>query len=516
MVFPGGYDQVPPFLGQETREISSGPSGVRIDTDKESFEAEAAVVTLPLGVLKSDSVRFDPALPEAKTGAIARLGTGRLEKIALDFLGFTDTDYGVVVNLYPITGAPVLVFSYLGEAGSSGAGDPDEVMGVLRPAYGTGLPEPTGVLRSGWLGDRFARGSYSSVPVGARLEDFDALARRLPLRRTCGPGAPQAVGGPEENRHQASQVQPEGYDESPEHRPPQERNLRPLGSHDLEHDPHGPQNGRGAEDDCKGVPPRVPVHHQSDVHDGKEHERKRKEDVDGSHGNGKLRGIGTHEGIPVPGRGDKEMPQAEGGGNHACRNDGNTDRASHILQTPCEAECVTRASVRPAKLPYSNSRRKALRDDIGTSLPGPKAACRAIRAVDLPVVAVAKGSRPGSQQAFLELEQKNVLRHRVGTVDQCGTTHVMLNPLPIEQVRYRIHEVDNRQTRQPPRVQRPDELGNEVRAVDDCRSVVVDVGTQKLDCTSRLCPQLCVDALQESHSRRQQLDLIRHAEVYHN
>lgn len=195
VVFPGGYDQVPGFLaqgrdirlGQVVRGISYGPGGVRIETETEVYEAEAGVVTVPLGVLKAGVIRFDPALPEAKTAVVARLGMGRLEKVALafreafwekdlDFLGFTDTSYGIAVNLLSAVDVPILVFFFLGEAGSTGHGDIEEVMGLLRRAYGKAVPEPEGVVLSGRLGDAFAGGSYSFVPVGGDAADFDALA----------------------------------------------------------------------------------------------------------------------------------------------------------------------------------------------------------------------------------------------------------------------------------------------------------------------------------------------------
>ena len=43
--------------------------------------AEAALVTVPLGVLKADSIRFQPPLPPRKQDAIARMGFGILNKV---------------------------------------------------------------------------------------------------------------------------------------------------------------------------------------------------------------------------------------------------------------------------------------------------------------------------------------------------------------------------------------------------------------------------------------------------
>lgn len=65
--------------------VAESGAGVEVET----FEARAAVVTLPLGVLQAPAgvrgaVRFEPALPE-KTEACARLGMGSAVKVILRF-----------------------------------------------------------------------------------------------------------------------------------------------------------------------------------------------------------------------------------------------------------------------------------------------------------------------------------------------------------------------------------------------------------------------------------------------
>ncbi|GIL92116.1 hypothetical protein Vretifemale_19590, partial [Volvox reticuliferus] len=63
-----------------------GDGGVTVVTEGGAvFSAAAAVVTLPLGVLKTEAVRFSPPLPAAKQEAIKRLGYGRLNKVSLLF-----------------------------------------------------------------------------------------------------------------------------------------------------------------------------------------------------------------------------------------------------------------------------------------------------------------------------------------------------------------------------------------------------------------------------------------------
>ncbi|TFB97029.1 FAD-binding protein [Cryobacterium adonitolivorans] len=89
----------------------------------ESLTVDRAIVTVPLGVLKSDVIEFNPPLPFAHRGAIAALGMGTLDKIWLRFeepfwdtdaavwttVGDDTLDFRVWVNMMPITNEPILV-----------------------------------------------------------------------------------------------------------------------------------------------------------------------------------------------------------------------------------------------------------------------------------------------------------------------------------------------------------------------------------------------------------------------
>ena len=57
---------------------------LRIDSG-ESFTVDRVVVTVPLGVLKTDTLRFDPALPLLHQRAIQRLGMGVVDVVWLRF-----------------------------------------------------------------------------------------------------------------------------------------------------------------------------------------------------------------------------------------------------------------------------------------------------------------------------------------------------------------------------------------------------------------------------------------------
>ena len=53
--------------------------------EEETDTFDAVIITLPLGVLKQNAVRFTPPLPEEKQNAIQRLGMGLLDKVYLQF-----------------------------------------------------------------------------------------------------------------------------------------------------------------------------------------------------------------------------------------------------------------------------------------------------------------------------------------------------------------------------------------------------------------------------------------------
>lgn len=176
----------------------------------ECLVADACVVTLPLGVLKSGAVRFEPGLPEDKLAAISRLGMGVLNKVVLRFdRCFWATSgkpephvlYRVPtqearnapdalespewINLRPVTGANVLVAYYVGEtAVRMEAKDDDDLraytLQMLSTMYGERVVSDANVLEcvvSRWSSDEFACGAYSFVAVGATPLDRAVLAR---------------------------------------------------------------------------------------------------------------------------------------------------------------------------------------------------------------------------------------------------------------------------------------------------------------------------------------------------
>lgn len=201
LVFPGGYSQILPAFGRPTelhlgnrvRKIAWSEEGVKVSMDQGEVVGQAAIVTLPLGVLQAGAVEFEPALPKSHQRAIERLGFGTLNKLFLQFpevrwprepsmFGYLGEGWWEEwLNFVPINGQPVLV----GFNGGSVAEEAEKLsdrelvngaLKVLRNMFGRDLPWPTRVFATRWKSDPYARGAYSHYAPGSSPQDRKVLA----------------------------------------------------------------------------------------------------------------------------------------------------------------------------------------------------------------------------------------------------------------------------------------------------------------------------------------------------
>ena len=182
-------------LRQIVERVEHGSEGVRVHTSQGVFSADALVCSLPLGVLKAGSVRFEPPLPPGHRGAIARLSMGALDKVVLRFaksfwpsqihrFGRIDgpvTQRTEFYNLQMLHQLPILVALTSGRYSRALEALPEpevvaKMLAELRAMFGNGIAEPERVLRTRWAADPFARGSYSVVAPGASMQDLETLA----------------------------------------------------------------------------------------------------------------------------------------------------------------------------------------------------------------------------------------------------------------------------------------------------------------------------------------------------
>lgn len=203
VVFPDGYDVLPARLaeGLDVRlehvvaKVQWSADGVTVAGGGRELTARAAVVTVPVGVLKSDAFSIDPALPEPVAGALGRLSMNAFEKVFLRFpTKFWDDDVYAIrqqgsegewwhswYDLTPLHGTPTLLTFAAGPAAVQTRGwmqreVVESVMAQLRRLYGDRAEQPTRVDITAWQDDPFARGSYAYMVPGSATSDHDDLA----------------------------------------------------------------------------------------------------------------------------------------------------------------------------------------------------------------------------------------------------------------------------------------------------------------------------------------------------
>lgn len=180
-------------LNQRVVKIVNGLDQVKIRVDNGTeLIADAAIVTVPVGVLQSNLITFEPKLPDWKMSAISDLGMGNENKIALRFanvfwpnselLGMVaPTSYacGYFLNLHKAIGHPVLVYMASGRFAYDLERLSDEeavkfVMSQLKKMF-PNATEPVQHLISRWGSDPNSLGCYSYDLVGKPEDVYDRL-----------------------------------------------------------------------------------------------------------------------------------------------------------------------------------------------------------------------------------------------------------------------------------------------------------------------------------------------------
>lgn len=198
----GGYTALIDWLAARIREQGVGiqldccvrsirwhPHEVAVEVEcngsVETLRAPQVIVTLPLGVLKANTVRFEPSLPEATQQAINGLEMGHIVKVVYEFedafwkpcigrnFGFIHSKVGPLRTWWSHALEPVLV----GWLGGPAAAQIENHVATARDGLEQ-LSQFTGVEMSkieeallqwqshNWSVDPFARGAYSYVDVG--------------------------------------------------------------------------------------------------------------------------------------------------------------------------------------------------------------------------------------------------------------------------------------------------------------------------------------------------------------
>ena len=179
------------MLNTPVTAIVRRDDSVVVRSGKQSFEGPAAIVTVPLGVLKSGAINFDPPLPDGHARAVSALGFGVLSKSYFRFdrrtwnlkntenafYQFIGKQPGLWAQWFtmPAAAGPIVVAFNAGERGRSveSSSAKDLITGALpiaRQLFGDDV-SVVGVATSSWTTDSFARGTYSFHAPGSGLGD---------------------------------------------------------------------------------------------------------------------------------------------------------------------------------------------------------------------------------------------------------------------------------------------------------------------------------------------------------
>lgn len=201
-----GYDTIPKYLAtglevhlnQRVSKVDYSGSKVKVTHNGTVSEADYALVTVPLGVLKKNNIQFTPALPPAKQTAIEKIGMNCVNKFLLTwntafwddafFLIYTPEardkfNYFVNVKKFHPTVNALMTFAYADYGRQTetmtDAQVVDDIMAHLRDIYGNNIPSPNNMLRTKWATNENAFGAYSFTAVGTEMRHFEDLAEAV-------------------------------------------------------------------------------------------------------------------------------------------------------------------------------------------------------------------------------------------------------------------------------------------------------------------------------------------------
>lgn len=207
VLFPNGYDAIPNYLAQglditlNTRVTAVDYSGERtiVTTNDQIYEAPYVVVTVPLGVLKNDVIQFTPALPSQKQQAINGIEMGMLNKFLFTWgetfwtneaqhIGCAVEEKGRFIyflnaNTFAPSANALMGFAFgnygLETESMSDGQVVDAAMDSLRRIYGSGIPQPSNMLRTSWSSNPHSYGCYSFFTKGYESSVLEVLGQEV-------------------------------------------------------------------------------------------------------------------------------------------------------------------------------------------------------------------------------------------------------------------------------------------------------------------------------------------------
>merc|ERR1711862_450138 len=159
------------------------------------FEGKKVLVTVSIGVLKADIIKFEPPFPKKKIKALSHLDMATSDKIILTFnekfwnnheIAFVARNSNESIHYWDFTyalGAPTLVGNFTGDSPLHHKKDEELVALTMQQLTlvfgGIEIPQPTASYVTRWQDDPYTRGSFSFIPVGASFNDMKTYAKPI-------------------------------------------------------------------------------------------------------------------------------------------------------------------------------------------------------------------------------------------------------------------------------------------------------------------------------------------------
>jgi monoamine oxidase len=179
----------------EVMEIQSGTDTITVKTrDGKQYMADYVVVTVPLGVLKANTIKFTPNLSSEKQAAISKLNFGCLEKVIIEFTeNFWDdvnlikilntpvSPFNWLVNFEKLAGKNTLIFliggenKYIDFYNLSKSQIEQAVVDQLKKIYPSKNIQVSKSIITNWKNDPYARGAYTSYGVGSNKANVNSF-----------------------------------------------------------------------------------------------------------------------------------------------------------------------------------------------------------------------------------------------------------------------------------------------------------------------------------------------------
>ena len=202
-----GYDKLANLLGQgldirlnsRVSEIIYNATKSLVKVNGNSIDADYVIVSVPLGVLKNNSIAFQPSLPATKVAAIQNVQMGNVNKFLfiwdtpfwdtnIQYIGYTPETKGKfnyfmnMLKFLPTTNG-LMTFAF-GDYATvtetmTDAQIISEVMAQLKTIYGNSIPNPTNILRTKWGQNINTFGAYTFATNGTTSADFDTMASEI-------------------------------------------------------------------------------------------------------------------------------------------------------------------------------------------------------------------------------------------------------------------------------------------------------------------------------------------------